>query len=63
MGGVSCCELIAAAYSLTATTAIMQEKEGEGRERQEGSDANNRRFSEDSALGKMMHRMSPVSAP
>lgn len=34
----------------------MQEREG--RERGDGSDVNNRRFSEDSALGEMMYRMS-----
>lgn len=53
----------------------MQEGDGKGRERQtrgvgvgwggggSGSSANNRRFSEDSALGEMMRRMSFVSAP
>lgn len=43
----------------------MQEKEGGRRERgkSEGSDANNRRFNEDSALGEMMYRMSSASAP
>lgn len=41
----------------------MQEKEGKGGREERGSDANDRRFTEDSALGVMMYRMSSATAP
>lgn len=43
---------------------MQEKKEGwEGGREGERSDGNNRRFSEDSALGEMMYRMSSAAAP
>lgn len=63
VGGVSCCELIAAATSSRPQQLLCKRKRGREGGRREGSDANNRRFTEDRALGEMMYRMSSASAP
>ncbi|KAK2890099.1 hypothetical protein Q8A73_018399 [Channa argus] len=61
VGGVSCCELIAAATCSWPQQLLCKSKTERGG--REESDVNERRFGEDNTLGELMHTTSSVPAP